>query len=71
MLTTDVFSLIASLKPGLHYAEKLEVEFSWYLKDSIDIKMGLNHSAARSIAFHYISPDLMRRMHAHLYGMCN
>jgi hypothetical protein len=67
---TDLSSLIASLKPGLHYAEKLEVEYSWYLKDSIDIKMGLNHSAARSIAFHYISPDLMRRMHALLYGMC-
>ena len=63
-------SLTHLLQPGLHYNEKLEVEYSWYIKDSIDIAMGLNHSSARSVAFHYISPELMRRMHALLYGMC-
>lgn len=57
-------------QPGFHDTEKLAVQYSWYVKDSIDIKMGLEHSAAQSVAFHYISPALMRRMHAILYGMC-
>jgi len=42
----------------------------WYAKYSIDIKEGLDHCAAKSVAFHYIKPDLMKRMHAILYGLC-
>jgi glycoprotein-N-acetylgalactosamine 3-beta-galactosyltransferase len=57
--------------PGLHVDDKLDVKYSWYKKDSIDVQMGLNHSSPKSIAFHYISPDLMRRMHAILYRICD
>jgi hypothetical protein len=37
---------------------------------SVDSKAGLDHCAARSIALHYNKGDLMRRMHAILYGHC-
>jgi len=42
----------------------------WYAKYSIDIKEGLDHCALNSVAFHYIKPKLMKRMHAILYGLC-
>jgi glycoprotein-N-acetylgalactosamine 3-beta-galactosyltransferase len=42
----------------------------WYANYSIDIKFGLDHCSSQSVAFHYIKPDLMRRMHAILYGHC-
>lgn len=42
----------------------------WYVKYSIDIKEGYDHCAPHSVAFHYIKPKLMRRMHAILYGLC-
>jgi [Skp1-protein]-hydroxyproline N-acetylglucosaminyltransferase len=34
------------------------------------VKWGIDHCAAKSVAFHYISPILMRRMHAILYHRC-
>ena len=42
----------------------------WFSLFSIDSKTGLDHCAARSIAFHYINGNLMKRMHAILYGHC-
>ena len=42
----------------------------WYSTFSVDIKTGLDHCAARSIAFHYIKGNLMKRLHAILYGHC-
>jgi len=43
----------------------------WYRRYSIDVKFGADHCAARSVAFHYITPDLMNKMHAILYGHCH
>ena len=40
-------------------------------KFSLDVKKGLGHCAARSVAFHYIDEKLMKRMHAILYRHCN
>ena len=42
----------------------------WFSLFSIDSKTGLDHCAARSIAFHSIHGNLMKRMHAILYGYC-
>lgn len=42
----------------------------WYVKYSIGIKEGLDHCAADAATFHYVDEDLMRRMHAILYGHC-
>jgi len=42
----------------------------WYVNYSIDIKEGFDHCAPHSVAFHYIKPKLMKRMHAILYGLC-
>ena len=42
----------------------------WYVKYSINIKYGLDHCSDRSVAFHYIKGDLMKKMHAILYGHC-
>jgi len=42
----------------------------WYANYSINIKEGFDHCAAKSVAFHYIKPNLMKRMHAILYGLC-
>mmetsp|Transcript_28342 Transcript_28342/g.35044 ORF Transcript_28342/g.35044 Transcript_28342/m.35044 type:complete len:475 (+) Transcript_28342:112-1536(+) len=35
-----------------------------------EIKEGLNCCSSKSVAFHYISSNLMKRMHAILYGYC-
>ena len=43
----------------------------WYAEYCIDCKVGIDHVASRPIAFHYVHPDLMKRMHAILYGYCN
>ncbi len=44
----------------------------WYAKYSVGIKYGLDHCAAKSVAFHYyIKGNMMKRLHAILvYGMC-
>ena len=42
----------------------------WYSNYSVDVKWGIDHCAAKSVAFHYIKTDLMRRMHAILYHRC-
>ena len=42
--------------PGSHYSYHMPADISqdWYAKYSIDIKMGLDHCAAKSVAFHYV-----------------
>ena len=42
----------------------------WYFNYSVDVKWGIDHCAAKSVAFHYIKEDLMKRMHAILYHFC-
>jgi len=54
----------------LNYNIPKDVKSDWYANYSIDIKEGLDHCAARSVAFHYIKGDMMKRMHAILYGHC-
>jgi len=60
-------------QPGHHltYRAPANKRDDWYAKYSIDIKYGLDHCAAESVAFHYIKPPLMRNMHAILYGYCS
>lgn len=44
----------------------------WYSDLSITpVKEGFDCCSKNSVAFHYIDPDLMRRMHAILYGYCD
>ena len=59
--------------PGHHlnYLPPDDVNKDWYAKYSIDVKWGLDHCAAKSVAFHYAKPELMRNMHAILYGYCD
>jgi hypothetical protein len=47
-----------------------DINQDWYAKYSIDIKFGLDHFAARSVAFHYIKQDGQKRMFALLYHLC-
>jgi glycoprotein-N-acetylgalactosamine 3-beta-galactosyltransferase len=54
----------------LNYKIPKNVNSDWYANYSIDIKEGLDHCAARSVAFHYIKGPMMQRMHAILYGHC-
>mmetsp|Transcript_22099 Transcript_22099/g.50986 ORF Transcript_22099/g.50986 Transcript_22099/m.50986 type:complete len:248 (+) Transcript_22099:518-1261(+) len=57
--------------PGHHLAYSMPDPWNdWYARYSIDIKFGLDHCAARSVAFHYAKGDMMKRMHAILYGLC-
>ncbi len=57
-------------KHHLTYRIPENVKDDWYANYSIDIKTGLDHCAAGSVAFHYIKGDLMKRIHAILYGHC-
>jgi glycoprotein-N-acetylgalactosamine 3-beta-galactosyltransferase len=58
--------------PGHHYGYRLpkDPESDWYAKYSINIKEGPDHCAARSVAFHYVKGEMMKRLHALLYGYC-
>lgn len=69
------FNLISCrifLQPGHHltYQPPKNKKDDWYSNYSIDIKYGLDHCSAQSVAFHYIKPQLMKRVHAILYGRC-
>lgn len=55
----------------LNYKMPKDKSSDWYANYSIDIKEGLDHCAARSVAFHYIKGPLMKRLHAILYGYCD
>jgi glycoprotein-N-acetylgalactosamine 3-beta-galactosyltransferase len=58
--------------PGHHYGYRLPSDPSqdWYALYSINIKEGLDHCAARSIAFHYVKDNGMKRLFALLYHLC-
>ena len=58
------------LQPGVHLTNKGLDRVSWYSLYSVDVKRGIDHCAAKSVAFHYIKGDLMKRMHAILYHYC-
>jgi len=59
-------------QPGHHltYFPPKNPKDDWYSNYSVDVKWGKDHCAAKSVAFHYIKEDLMRRMHAILYHYC-
>lgn len=58
--------------PGHHYGYRLPKDPSkdWYAKYSINIKEGPEHCSPRSIAFHYVKGDMMKRLFALAYDMC-
>lgn len=55
--------------PGHHYSYRLD-KSDWYTKYSINIKTGVDHCAARSVAFHYVKEQDMVRLHAMFYKLC-
>ncbi|KAL3770880.1 hypothetical protein ACHAW5_003968 [Stephanodiscus triporus] len=59
-------------EPGHHltYKPPKNPKDDWYSNYSVDVKWGIDHCAAKSVAFHYIKGPLMRRMHAILYHRC-
>jgi len=58
--------------PAHHYGYRMPADHSqdWYAKYSINIKEGLDHCAARSVAFHYVKNNMMYRLYALLYHLC-
>lgn len=60
-------------QPGHHltYRPPADVNEDWYALDCVDCKWGLDHCSKQSVAFHYIKPPLMDRMHGILYGYCD
>ena len=54
----------------LTYKIPMNVANDWDAEYSINIRQGYYHCSKRSVAFHYIKPPLMRRMHSILYGFC-
>jgi len=59
-------------QPGHHltYRPPANPKDDWYSNYSVDVKWGIDHCAAKSVAFHYIKDDLMKRMHGILYHYC-
>lgn len=58
--------------PGHHYGYRMPKNHDedWYARYSINIKEGVDHCAARSVAFHYVKGDAMKRLFALVYGLC-
>lgn len=58
--------------PGHHYGYHLpsDVSKDWYAKYSINIKEGPEHCSPRSVAFHYVKDDMMKRLFALAYDKC-
>mmetsp|Transcript_8318 Transcript_8318/g.18153 ORF Transcript_8318/g.18153 Transcript_8318/m.18153 type:complete len:533 (-) Transcript_8318:47-1645(-) len=61
--------------PGAHYTYRppkdISMNSDWYpVYTPHKLKTGLAHCAQHSVAFHYVKGDLMRRIHAILYGLC-
>ena len=58
--------------PGHHYGYRIpkDPNEDWYAKYSIDIKEGPEHCSPRSIAFHYVKDNGMKRLFALLYHLC-
>jgi glycoprotein-N-acetylgalactosamine 3-beta-galactosyltransferase len=61
--------------PGHHLnysPPKENPQNDWYVKYSPNgIKTGYEHCSEHSVAFHYIKDDLMKRMYATLYHLCD
>ena len=55
----------------LTYRPPLNKKDDWYSNYSVDVKWGIDHCAAKSVAFHYIKDDLMKRMYGILYHYCS
>lgn len=55
--------------PAHHYGYRIPQDKAsdWYAKYSINIKEGADHCSARSVAFHYVKSDMMRRLYTLLY----
>ena len=58
--------------PGHHYSYRLPAnpQDDWYAKYSINIKQGAEHCSPRSVAFHYVKENMMKRLHVLLYHKC-
>ena len=58
--------------PGNHYSYRIPSEpgKDWYAKYSIDIKEGAAHCSPQSVAFHYVKGDMMKRLFALAYDLC-
>lgn len=60
--------------PGHHYTYRLPKDpknsKDWYAKYSIDIKEGPEHCSPRSVAFHYVKDEAMKRLFALAYDVC-
>jgi glycoprotein-N-acetylgalactosamine 3-beta-galactosyltransferase len=60
--------------PGHHWSYRLPPDpmnsKDWYAKYSIDIKEGAEHCSPRSVAFHYVKGEAMKRLFALAYGLC-
>lgn len=58
--------------PGHHWGYRLPKDSSedWYAKYSINIKEGPEHCSPKSVAFHYVKDEMMKRLYALAYGLC-
>uniref|UniRef100_A0A7R9WZP1 Hexosyltransferase n=2 Tax=Craspedostauros australis TaxID=1486917 RepID=A0A7R9WZP1_9STRA len=60
--------------PGHHLNYRLPKDMSktkdWYAKYSIDIREGKEHCSKRSVAFHYVKDEMMKRLFALAYNKC-
>lgn len=58
--------------PGHHWGYRLPKDPAkdWYAKYSINIKEGPEHCSPKSIAFHYVKDQMMKRLFALAYGLC-
>jgi len=55
--------------PAAHLSYRISPKNpDWYAKYSSDLKQGKECCSSHSIAFHYVKPQLMRRLHALLYA---
>jgi glycoprotein-N-acetylgalactosamine 3-beta-galactosyltransferase len=59
--------------PGHHYGYRPpKTGKDWYPTYAVEeLKVGVDHCAEHSVAFHYATPDLMKRIHSILYGYCD
>jgi len=58
--------------PGHHWGYRIPSvrKDDWYATYSINIKEGPEHCSPRSVAFHYVKDDAMKRLHTLLYKKC-
>ena len=64
--------------PGFHYDFRLPQDklhnkmwYAAYIIDDGSLKEGVDHCAEHSVSFHYIKVELMYRLYALLYGLCD